>query len=218
VRKKPFHAPFEKLAPLRKAAEARPAAAPAVPRLTLPRPLTEEELWARATAGATPVAAGPDLIPGPAPRPARSRAGFAELDAADALQSVSRTEPRFDLAGGDALLDGAVAGLDAAVVRRLKRGEYPVERRLDLHGLTREEAGGAAERFLRDARRGGLRCVLLIHGRGRHSAAELPVLKEALAGWLSDGRFGRQVLAFASARPADGGAGALYVLLRRAGR
>jgi DNA-nicking Smr family endonuclease len=218
VTKKPFHAPFEKLAPLRKAAGARPPPRPAPPRPAPPPPLTEEELWARATAGATPVAAGPDLVSPPAPHKPRSRAGFADLEAADALQSMNQAEPCFDLGGGDALLDGAVAGLDPAVVRRLKRGEYPVERRLDLHGLTREAARGAVERFLRDARQGGLRCVLLIHGRGRHSSAELPVLKEALAGWLADGRFGRQVLAFASARPADGGAGALYILLRRAGR
>ena len=66
--------------------------------------------------------------------------------------------------------------------------------------------------------RGGKRCVLLVHGRGLHSPDQLPVLKEALLGWLAGGRFGRLVLAFCSARPADGGAGALYVLLRRAGR
>ena len=72
--------------------------------------------------------------------------------------------------------------------------------------------------FLRRSRQGGKRCVLLVHGRGTHSKDQLPVLKEALRGWLPSHRLGRQVLAFATARPADGGAGALYVLLRRAGR
>ena len=62
------------------------------------------------------------------------------------------------------------------------------------------------------------RCVLLVHGRGTHSKDHLPVLKEALRTWLSTNRFGRHVLAFATAQPADGGAGAIYVLLRRAGR
>jgi DNA-nicking Smr family endonuclease len=183
-----------------------------------PRPLSEEELWARATAGATPVAAGPDLIAPPAPRPARSGAWYADLDAVDQLQSLLRGEPRFELASGDALVEGAVAGLDASVVRRLRLGDYAVEGRLDLHGLTREAARGAVERFLRESRLGGKRCVLLVHGKGRHSESQLPVIKEALHGWLAAGKFGRQVLAFASARPADGGAGALYVLLRRAGR
>ncbi|HZY03963.1 MAG TPA: Smr/MutS family protein, partial [Anaeromyxobacteraceae bacterium] len=62
------------------------------------------------------------------------------------------------------------------------------------------------------------RCVLLVHGRGLHSEKQVPVLKEALRGWLATARFGRHVLAFATARPQDGGAGAVYVLLRRAGR
>ncbi len=131
---------------------------------------------------------------------------------------MSAGQPRFELATSDSLLEGSVAGLDPDVVRRLKRGDYAVEARLDLHGFTRDEARGAVERFLRGSRLGGRRCVLLVHGRGRHSETRLPVLKEELGSWLAAGRFGRQVLAFASARPADGGAGALYVLLRRAGR
>ncbi len=162
--------------------------------------------------------AGSDLAPPPAPRSPRERAWHADLDAIDELQSLPGGEPRFDFAPGDALVGGWVAGLDAGVVRRLKRGDYAVEGRLDLHGLTREEARGAVERFLRESRLGGKRCVLVVHGRGRHSEAQLPVIKEALHGWLASGRFGRLVLAFASARPADGGAGALYVLLRRPGR
>jgi DNA-nicking Smr family endonuclease len=220
VRKKPFHAPFEKLAGLKRALPRPPSPpprAPAAPAAPPPREPTEEELWARATAGATPVA-GPDLVSAPSPRPARARAWYADLDAVDDLQSLLHGEPRFDLAPGDTLVEGAVAGLDAGVVRRLRRGDYEVEGRLDLHGLTREAAGGAVERFLRESRLGGKRCVLLIHGRGRHSEAQVPVIKQALEDWLAAGRFGRQVLAFASARPADGGAGALYVLLRRAGR
>jgi DNA-nicking Smr family endonuclease len=93
-----------------------------------------------------------------------------------------------------------------------------VQGHLDLHGQTRDEAKRAVELFLRDARRSGKRCVVLVHGRGLHSRDQLPVLKEALGTWLGQGRFARHVLAFATARPADGGAGAVYVLLRRAGR
>jgi DNA-nicking Smr family endonuclease len=220
VKKKPFHAPFEKLAGLKKELAGPPAPPPrrhpAPP--PAPRVLSEEELWARATAGAKPVEVGSDLVPPHTPRPARERAWDADLDAVDELQSLVGGEPRFDFAPGDALVEGWVAGLDAGVVRRLRRGEFALEGRLDLHGLTLGEARGAAERFLRESRLGGKRCVLLVHGRGRHSEAQLPVIKEALHGWLASGRFGRLVLAFASARPADGGAGALYVLLRRTGR
>jgi len=67
-------------------------------------------------------------------------------------------------------------------------------------------------------RNAGKRSVLVVHGRGLHSKDQLPVLKDALRTWLSTARFARHVLAFATARPADGGAGAVYVLLRRAGR
>jgi DNA-nicking Smr family endonuclease len=219
VKKKPFHAPFEKLSGLHRA-PARPAAAPRKPATppAPPPPMTEEALWARATAGARPVAAGPDLVAPRSPRRPGDRAWYAELDAVDDLPTPVGGAPGFELTSGATLLEGAVSGLDAGVVRRLKRGDYAVEGRLDLHGLTREAAGAAVERFLRASRLGGKRCVLVIHGRGRHSEAQLPVIKAALQEWLAAGRFGRQVLAVASARPADGGGGALYVLLRRPGR
>jgi len=103
-------------------------------------------------------------------------------------------------------------------VRRLRHGEYAVQGHLDLHGMLKDEAKAAVERFLRDARTAGKRCVLLVHGRGLHSKDQLPVLKEALKRWLGTARFGKHVLAFATARPQDGGAGALYVLLRKLGR
>jgi DNA-nicking Smr family endonuclease len=74
------------------------------------------------------------------------------------------------------------------------------------------------DRFLREARNQGKRCVLVVHGRGIHSRDQVPILKDALRSWLATNRFGRHVLAFATARPADGGAGAVYVLLRRPGR
>jgi DNA-nicking Smr family endonuclease len=74
------------------------------------------------------------------------------------------------------------------------------------------------DEFLRASRSAGKRCVLVVHGRGLHSKDQLPVLKDALRTWLATARFARHVLAFATARPVDGGGGAIYVLLRRAGR
>ena len=207
MKKKPFHAPLEKLAARRRA-------------LAEPREPSEEELWALATAGASPLPAGADRVAPASPGSAARRSSAADLDAFDAFddeQAMLVGEP-CEGAPGEALLEGAVKGLDREVVRRLRRGGYRIEGRLDLHGLARDAAQGAVERFLRESRLGGKRCLLLVHGRGRHSADQQPVLKEALHGWLTTGRFGRQVLAFATALPVDGGAGALYVLLRRAGR
>jgi DNA-nicking Smr family endonuclease len=222
VAKKPFHSPFEKLAGLRKELAApgaapppRPAAPPPPPP---PREKTEAELWAEATSGARTVERGPDLIPPPAPRGAPDRVWYADLEAIDELRALVSGDAPFDVADSDEFIEGRVAGLDQAILRKLRRGDYAVQGHLDLHGLTREEAKGAVDGFLRDARRAGKRCVLLVHGRGLHSKDQLPVLKDALRTWLGHHRFARNVLAFATARPADGGAGAIYVLLRRPGR
>src|SRR2546429_5977710 len=81
--------------------------------------------------------------------------------------------------------------------------------------MTAEAARAAVDRFLPDAVRAGLRCVLIVHGRGLNSKDQTPVLKERLKSWLARGRPARVVLAFTTARPCDGGAGALYVLLPR---
>jgi DNA-nicking Smr family endonuclease len=86
---------------------------------------------------------------------------------------------------------------------------------LDLHGLVTADARQAVDRFLANAHRQGHRCVLIIHGRGLNSVDHTPVLKKHLGQWLSRGTHARLVLAFTSARPCDGGAGAVYVLLRR---
>ena len=86
---------------------------------------------------------------------------------------------------------------------------------VDLHGMIADEAQPAVERFLIDAVQKGLRCVLIVHGKGLNSKDHTPVLKEKLKSWLARGRAATLVLAFTTARPHDGGAGALYVLLRR---
>lgn len=127
-------------------------------------------------------------------------------------------ERPFDISDTDEFIEGAVSGLDHGIVRRLRRGEWAVQGHVDLHGLTKDAAKGAVEKFLRESRNAGKRCVLLVHGRGLHSKDQVPVLKEALRTWLVTARFGKHVLAFATARPQDGGGGAIYVLLRKLGR
>jgi DNA-nicking Smr family endonuclease len=141
-----------------------------------------------------------------------------DLDALKELEALVSGEAPFDIADSDEYIEGRVSGLDPALVRKLRRGEFSVQAHLDLHGKSRSEAKGEVDAFLRRSREQGKRCVLLVHGRGLHSKDQVPVLKEALRSWLATARFGRHVLAFATARPADGGAGAIYVLLRRIGR
>jgi DNA-nicking Smr family endonuclease len=121
----------------------------------------------------------------------------------------------FDISDSSEYVEGAVVGLDPRILRRLRRGEFAYQAILDLHGMSAPAARVEVERFVLGAIAAGHRGVLIVHGRGRNSKDNVPILKERLKSWLARGRIGRGILAFTSARPADGGTGALYVLLRR---
>ncbi|MDB5931406.1 MAG: Smr protein/MutS2 [Polaromonas sp.] len=103
-------------------------------------------------------------------------------------------------------------GMGPDVVRKLRRGEWSIQRQLDLHGLRREAAREALGAFIREAMKAGLRCVRIVHGKGLGSPGKAPVLKGRVQSWLIQKQ---EVLAFVQARPAEGGAGALVVLLAR---
>lgn len=111
-------------------------------------------------------------------------------------------------------MEGLAEGVDRALLRRLRAGRVPFQREIDLHGLDARSARRALHEALAEAVDVGERCALVVHGRGR-SASAGPVLKRALPRWLAEPPIGPHVLAFASALPRDGGAGATYVLLRR---
>jgi DNA-nicking Smr family endonuclease len=100
-------------------------------------------------------------------------------------------------------------GLD--VVRKLRRGGWTLQAEIDLHGLRRDEARERLAEFLRDAVGRGLRCVRVVHGKGLGSAGREPVLKPRVHSWLVQKK---EVIAFVQARAAEGGSGALLVLLR----
>ncbi len=103
-------------------------------------------------------------------------------------------------------------GVQKSVMRELQKGRIPPADVLDLHGLRVRQAQPALLRFLQQARQRQLRCVLVIHGKGRESAGQQPVLKQKTNQWLRQLPF---VLAFCSAAYFDGGTGATYVLLSR---
>ena len=134
-------------------------------------------------------------------------------DNADETPALRPPTPRNPLPGEPALppLD-RVAGIDRANAERLKRGRRPIEARLDLHGMTQAEAHAALSRFIAGSRAAGRRCVLVITGHGRISGG---VLKQSVPRWLHEPSMRRQLLAIAPAQPQHGGAGALYLLLRR---
>jgi len=106
------------------------------------------------------------------------------------------------------------SGIDRANAERLKRGLHPIEARLDLHGKTQVEAHHALAAFIHSASDAGRRCVLVITGRGLGPSGP-GVLKSAVPRWLEEAGLRRKILAIAPAQPRDGGAGAIYLLLRR---
>ncbi len=111
----------------------------------------------------------------------------------------------------DEALSFCRTGLGPDVARRLRRGDWSIQRQLDLHGLRRDDARDRLSEFIRAAHKAGLRCVRVVHGKGLGSPGKTPVLKARVQSWLVQKD---EVLAFVQARPADGGAGALVVLLK----
>jgi DNA-nicking Smr family endonuclease len=186
----------------------------------MPRPRLssdETELWRRAMSGVTPLrdrptAARPSRKGGriDRPRPAPQAEGRSGRDLSPETAGEREPEAAVPLPPGCEF-----AGIDRRTADRLRRGRYPVEARLDLHGMTQQEAHRALAGFLTGARAEGRRCVLVITGHGRISGG---ILKAATPRWLAEPGLRAHVLTLAPARPQHGGGGALYVLLRRAGR
>jgi DNA-nicking Smr family endonuclease len=120
-----------------------------------------------------------------------------------------------DFTFSDEYIEGSISGVSRNILRKLKRGKFPIQAHIDLHGLTKKDGEDVVRRFLINSHNRGLRCVLIVHGRGLNSPDSIPVLKERLPVWLNRGPARKIVMAFSSAQPYDGGTGAIYVLLRK---
>ena len=174
----------------------------------------EESLFAASVGRVIP------LRRGAAPPPVRPRtpavARQRERDEAAALaESISDAFDGESLLESDDSLSFRRRGIGVDVVRKLRRGVWVLQAEIDLHGLRRDEARERVASFLHDAARNGLRCVRVVHGKGHGSPGREPVLKAKVKSWLIQRS---EVLAFTHARPADGGHGALIVLLRPAAK
>ncbi len=133
------------------------------------------------------------------------------LDEAAALQeSLSDAFDASNLLDTDDHLSFRRPGVGPDVTRKLRLGHWRIQRELDLHGLRTDEAREALGQFIREAHKLGLRCLRVVHGKGLGSVGKAPVLKSRVHSWLAQKN---EVLAFVQAKPADGGAGALVVLL-----
>jgi DNA-nicking Smr family endonuclease len=179
-------------------------------RVEVQRHRREERLFELAVAGAQPLkdrGLAQIARPRPAPLP-QQRA----LDEEAALREALSDEIDVDtLLDTDDSLSFRRAEIGPDVLRRLRRGQWTIQAEVDLHGLTRDDAREQLAGFVRDAVQRGLRCVRVVHGKGHGSPGKTPVLKGKVRGWLVQKH---EVVAFTQARAAQGGAGALIVLLR----
>jgi DNA-nicking Smr family endonuclease len=146
----------------------------------------------------------------PPPLPLQSRLDE-EAVLQEALSDEYDPESLLDI---DETLSYYRPGVSQEVVRKLRRGAWIVQAQLDMHGMRREEAREALAEFIREAVKRGLRCLRVIHGKGLGSIGKEPVLKGKVRAWLVQKE---EVIAFCQARPHDGGAGAVLVLLQPGG-
>lgn len=169
----------------------------------------EQNLFARAVGNTQPLRPHGRVVHTQAPFPPEPRQRQRDEQAVlrDSLSDEFDTSTLLQV---DEHLSFRRPGIGPDVPVRLRRGDWAVQGEIDLHGLRVHEARQALAGFLREAQRTGLRCVRVVHGKGLGSPGRAPVLKGKVHGWLVQKK---EVLAFVQAKPLEGGAGALMVLL-----
>ncbi len=190
----------------RRAAEARLAAE----REQAATERRERDLFANAVGQVVPLRRAAHPAPERPRPPPRARQRERD-DAAVLVEAISDGFDAESLLDTDDALSFRRRGVGADGVRKLRRGVWVLQGELDLHGLRRDEARERLAAFLRAAAKSGKRCVRVVHGKGHGSPGKEPVLKGKVKSWLVQRN---EVLAFTYARPADGGHGALIVLLK----
>lgn len=214
--KESFHRPFSHLQDLVEKKQIKLAS------LTLPRPdrqqrLTrqqEEELFARAMGDVTPLDHNCHWQLPSCELTFQATLDREEEDSVRGLQRLIRTGQGFIISQTGEYMEACGPGVDPGITEQLHQGRYSIQDHIDLHGLFVQEAEPVLRRFIKESARRGCQAVLVIHGRGLKSPNK-PVLKAKVFEWLTRGPLRACVMALASARACDGGAGATYVLLRR---
>ncbi|MEK0428087.1 MAG: hypothetical protein RL001_614 [Pseudomonadota bacterium] len=170
----------------------------------------EANLFRHSMGDVTPIKAAP-RVPLPTPRPlpiAHQRMADEEAALQESLSDEFSIDTLLDV---DETLSFARGGIGPDVMRKLRGGGWVMQDQLDLHGLRTDQAREALGQFIRNSVKRGFRCVRIIHGKGLGSMNKKPVLKSKVRNWLVQKD---EVIAFVQARAADGGSGALMVLLK----
>lgn len=173
-----------------------------------PPKITQEDLDAfhKAVEGTVPLARKKARI-APVHAPKRSPRRRAAVDTEEPFHLSDALH--LDIVSGEDFISYKRDGISNKILRKLRKGQYNVEAKLDLHGMSIEEARTAINHFLQHCLHERMRVVLIVHGKGSHS--EAPILKNKLNHWLRELNV---VLAFCSAAPFHGSRGAIYVLLK----
>ena len=195
-------------------AQARAAQAAAERERAARQARADQSLFARAIGPTQPLRAHGRVVHPPTPVAPEPRQRALD-DQAVLRESLSDEFDASTLLHVDEHLSFRRPGIGTDVTAKLRRGHWAVQGQIDLHGLRVHEAREALSAFVRDATRTGLRCVRVVHGKGLGSPGRAPVLKAKVHGWLIQKK---EVLAFVQAKPLEGGAGALLVLLTQPGR
>jgi len=138
-----------------------------------------------------------------------------EEEIGKSLKQFLRGDIEFELEYTDEFMYGYVRGLDIKTFQQLKAGSLSTGSHLDLHGMTSDQAQDSLLFFIRESYLQGHRCALVVTGRGTNSPGGQSILRRQTETWLTTDPLKRVVLAFCTAQPKDGGAGAVYVLLRK---
>ena len=165
----------------------------------------DNDLFSREVQDVKPIKTDKRIRPTPKKKPVRVQ----KHQQATTLADVFSDAPIEDCPD---ILNFSRSGVQPATLKRLRQGKVPYEHVIDLHGLTVDKARAYLLEFLAECETDGSRCVLIVHGKGYSSPGAKPVIKPLLNRWLPQLPL---VLAYTSALPADGGTGAVYVLLKR---
>jgi DNA-nicking Smr family endonuclease len=176
-------------------------------------PRDEKILYAEAMEGVQKIAHDKTLIRRPIVM--KVRCVTAENDPRHLLEEAVADKRKLNVTNMPEYMEGYAEGINPVTLDKLKNGVFSVQKILDLHGLSIDEAKISFEEFIADSIKTSLNCVKVVHGRGLKSK-NVPVLKENLKTWVIRAMNRKWVTAFSSAPMCDGGPGATYILLKKA--
>ncbi|MGD8558908.1 MAG: Smr/MutS family protein [Gammaproteobacteria bacterium] len=167
----------------------------------------DDDLFRQLMGGVKPLSQD-KIDPDSAPKPRKTKRSDQQAPKPMAFTEREYLAP----VAADAVLSFARSGVQQKIISKLKKGQFVVERKIDLHGSTIEQAGAKLQHALDMAHAHQERCLLVVHGRGKGSFDNKPAIKTHVNQWLRDSD---NVIAFHSAPTQQGGTGAVFVLLRR---